>query len=252
MGLKETLGARDPAVGAWATFGDPAAAELLAHLGFDFVVVEREHAANDLETTEDMVRAVDAADGEAAALVRVVENDRAEFKRVLDCGPAGVLVPMVETAAEAREVVRATTYPPEGVRGVAGGRAADYGLSTDEYVATADERLVRLVQVETPRGVENAADIAAVDGVDGLFVGPADLGQSVGEGDLDAAVERIVAAAGEAGVPVGSVCGGADGVAEKLDWGLDYLIASVDRAAVTAGAQGARERFAELTGADGR
>lgn len=158
-----------------------------------------------METVAAMVRAVDAAHGDCAALVRVSDNDPVEIKRVLDRGPAGVIVPSVDTAAQAERAVAACRYPPEGVRWVAGYRAA-----------------------------ENAADIAAVDGVDALFVGPADLSASLGAfGDVESAafrdaIDSIVAGARGAGTPVGTLATSAENVAVRETWGVDSLATGVD------------------------
>ena len=151
-----------------------------ASLGFDFLLIDTEHTTMSLETVENMVRAADAADGEAPTVVRVPWNDPVRIKRVLDIGVDGVMVPMVESADEARELVSATRYPPEGKRGIAAGRAADYGLHFEEYVRNADGSILTVVQIETETGLANVDEIAAVDGVDALFVGPADLSGSLG------------------------------------------------------------------------
>ncbi len=235
----------DPVVGTWLSIGDPAVAEILAGADFDFVVVDTEHAATGLETVENVLRAVGAADGDAAALARVPWNDPVRIKRLLDTGPAGLVVPMVETAEEAREAVRAMRYPPEGDRGIAATRASNYTHDFLEYVETANDRLLTVVQVETERGLSNAADIAAVEGVDALFVGPSDLSAALGAfpdtgaPEVVDAVERIAAAGEDVGVPVGTLAVDPDAVEDWLDRGMDFLVVGLDAAFLAEGAEAA-------------
>lgn len=261
MHLRERLRAREPLVGSWVSLADPAVAEMVASLGYDFVLVDMEHTPATLETVEGMARAVDAADGDVPALVRVPGNGHVAIKRVLDLGVRGVMVPMVESAQEARDLVAATRYPPAGVRGVGGGRAADYGLSMEGYVDTADERIVTIAQVETEAGLENVEAIAGVDGLDALFIGPADLSTALGAfGEYDAeafvaAVDRILGAGRDAGIPVATLSASADGIERWIDWGFDFLMAGADVGHVLAGAartKGAAERaFADRESPDG-
>jgi 2-keto-3-deoxy-L-rhamnonate aldolase RhmA len=193
-----------------------------------------------LETVENMVRAADAAKGETPTVVRVPWNDPVRVKRVLDIGVDGVMVPMVETADEASELVSATRYPPEGKRGIAAGRAADYGLHFEEYVHKADGSILTIVQIETEAGLANVDEIAAVNGVDALFVGPADLSGSLGvfgewESDrLVDAIEDVVAAAREADTPVGTLTLERTDITVRIEQGFDFLIVGKDTATLVA------------------
>ncbi|MFB9807932.1 HpcH/HpaI aldolase/citrate lyase family protein [Haladaptatus pallidirubidus] len=190
--LRQAVRAGDSVVGTWVTIGHPAVAEMSAELGFDFVVLDAEHSSMSLETVENLARAVDAASGETKPVVRLPDDDPTRIKRVLDTGVSGVIVPMIETAEQARAVVRATRYPPEGERGVAGSRAAKYGLELEEYFERANDELLVMVQIESAKGVGHAGSIAAVDGVDALFVGPADLSASIGRfGETDSSTPRF-------------------------------------------------------------
>ena len=250
------------AVGTWTSLADPAVAEMAAGAGFEFVVVDTEHTPLGLETVADCLRAIEAGgtrpaggsgeDGPEAgrpvrSVVRVPWNDPVRIKRVLDLGPDGLLVPMVDTAAEAREAVAATRYPPEGERGVAAARASGYGRRFGSYVESDHRDLAVVVQVETGEAVENAADVAAVDGVDALFVGPADLSASIGvfgewtdEAFVDA-VEAVLEAGESAGVPVGTL-GTAPGEIRALgSLGFDYVVAGVDFAHLVEGQRRALE-----------
>jgi 2-dehydro-3-deoxyglucarate aldolase/4-hydroxy-2-oxoheptanedioate aldolase len=234
MEFGSALRAGDPVVGGWVSIGHPAVAEITASLEFDFVTIDTEHAAVDVESVENLVRAVDAAAGTTTPVVRVPSSDPVGIKRVLDTGTEGILVPRVEDADEARAVVEASTYPPEGIRGTAAGRAAEYGLSFGEYLETADEELVRIVQVETESAVTEAGEIAAVDGIDALFVGPADLSAALDcHLDYDAgafreAIESVTEAAGTAATPVGIFVTDPDRLETWLSMGFDFAIVGFD------------------------
>jgi 2-dehydro-3-deoxyglucarate aldolase/4-hydroxy-2-oxoheptanedioate aldolase len=242
------LSGETPPLGAWATVGHPAVVEQLARVGFDFLLLEAEHAPSGLETVESMVRAAEAAAPETPALVRVAENDAALLKRTLDTGADGVMVPLVESAEEARAAVAATRYPPEGVRGLGSHRGTEYGARKSAYAAGAAELTV-LVQVERERAVERADTIAAVEGVDGLFVGPTDLSLSLGverdDEDFEAAVREVIDAAHEAGVPVGTVTTDPEAMGRWIERGVDFLVPSVDFPHLQSGARDARERARE-------
>lgn len=219
-------------VGTWTTLTDPSVAEIAAGGGFDFIVVDTEHTPLGLESVADCLRAVAAGDGNS--VVRVPWNDPVRIKRLLDLGPDGLLVPMVDSATEAEEVVEATRYPPEGSRGIAAARAADYGRDFEPYVREGHRDLSVVVQIETAEAVENAADIAAVEGIDGLFVGPADLSASLGvfaewtDDDLLDAIEIVLAAGDDAGVPVGTLGSTPEQVRALGSLGFDYMVAGVD------------------------
>ncbi len=172
------LRARQQMIGLFATLGSPTLTEQLAGTGFDWILLDTEHSPNE---TPDLIAQLQAlAAFEVAALVRPAWNDPVLIKRVLDAGAQSLLIPYVETADAAADAVRATRYPPAGIRGVSSGsRAAGYGQNTD-YLRTADEQICVLVQIETPRALDNLEAIAAVPGVDGVFIGPNDLAASLG------------------------------------------------------------------------
>lgn len=231
----ETLQQGDAPTGVWSTIGDPVVAELLAVEDFDFVVLDGEHSENTIADLADGIRAVEAAAADTAPVVRVSSGDKTEVKRVLDLGPAGVVVPQIESFEAARRAVEATRYPPAGVRGVAGGRASNYGRALDEYVASADESVATILQVETPGAVEDIDQIASLDGLDALFVGPADLSARLGAlGEYEsetfqAAIDRVVAAGSDAGVPVGTLATTVENVdVRRDDWGMDFLVTGTD------------------------
>lgn len=240
----DRLRAGEPLSAGWVSIGHPRVAEITALAGYDFVMVDVEHSPMTLETVDDVARATERRG--VPSVVRVPWNDPVEIKRVLDLGVAGVMVPMVETAEAAESAVEAMTYPPDGVRGVAGSRATNYGLEFDEYVEHADDGLVTVLQIETVAGVENAGAISGVDGVDSLFVGPADLSASLGvtgdwqDDDVIAAVDRVL---DESEVPVGTLAVTDEGVERWVDRGFDWVIAGVDSRNLLAAAQSANEAF---------
>jgi 2-keto-3-deoxy-L-rhamnonate aldolase RhmA len=245
--FKRRLRRGDAVTGQWLSIAHPTVAEICGR-DADFVVVDTEHAPTDLESLADAVRAVEAV-GDAAALARVAWNDPVRIKRVLDTGVAGVLVPMVETADEARDAVEAVRYPPDGVRGIAGSRANDYGRDLDAAVESAGNDLVTIPQVETERAVDNAADIAAVDGIDALLVGPADLTASLGIfGEYDSerfesVVADVLDAAHEHDTPVGTLATTPDEIRLWADYGYDYQIVGVDAGYLASGVAEARRTY---------
>src|SRR6266446_6813511 len=171
--FKRALAAGKPQIGLWLSMTSPVATELVAGAGFDWVLVDMEHSANDLTDVVAHLRA--AVGGTAEPVVRVPWNEPVLVKRLLDQGARSLLFPFVQSAEEARRAVQATRYPPKGIRGVAGvSRATRYGRIPD-YFGRADSELCVLVQVETRKAVAAIEEIAAVEGVDGIFIGPADL-----------------------------------------------------------------------------
>ncbi|MBP1985591.1 HpcH/HpaI aldolase family protein [Halolamina salifodinae] len=252
MELREKLAADEAPIGSWVSLGSTAAAEVAGGLGFDFVVADTEHTPLSVESAGELVRAVDAA-GDTDTVVRVPENDTTEVKRALDLGAAGVMAPNIESAGAAEALVSATRYPPEGVRGVAGSRANDYGTHTKAYFENANESIAVIPQIESAAGVEHADEIAAVDGVDTLFVGPADLSASLGcFGEYDDptfldALDRVFAAAEEAGVPVGTLATGPTEIDSWHERGFDYLIVGTDIGYLRQGAKAAKEHYESLS-----
>ncbi len=247
--LRATIREREPVAGAWLSIGHPMVAELKASLGFEFVLIDTEHASIDIETLENLVRAVDAADSATRTVVRVPSPDPDHIKRVLDTGVAGIMVPQVETADAAEEIVAATRYPPDGRRGVAAARAANYGLDFEAYVETADESILVLVQIESARAVGNTGDIAAVPGIDGLYVGPADLSKSLGAFlELDgerfrSTTNDVLDAAHAEDTAVGIFVSDRAHIEPWLADGFDFFTLGFDTQFIIEGNQRMREEF---------
>jgi len=240
----------DPSiVGAWLSIGHPTVAEVTAAQEFDFVVIDTEHTPIGLETVENMSRGVETAEGDTETLVRVPSNDPVPIKRTLDIGVAGIMVPMVETAEEAEVVADAARYPPNGIRGVASGRATEYGEDFKEYVERANDAVVTIVQIENEAGLENAEEIAAVDGIDALFVGPADLSANLGifaeweDSRLTEAINTVTEAADRADIPAGTLVVDADDIQMRVGQGFDYLIVGKDTSHLSTANEEIRQRY---------
>lgn len=251
--MEQTLADRmripGPVVGNWVSLSDATVAELYAELGSDFILIDTEHTASSVETVAESVRATDAATKETETVVRVPDTDAATIKRVLDLGPEGIMVPMVETSDGAASVAEAVRYPPEGIRGVAPGRANRYGLDLETEIETANDNLTTIVQIESERGIENAEAIAGTDGIDSLFVGPADLSTSLGSfGDWDSdtvqdAIERVIRAGHDAGKPVGTLAIGGEQIERWATFDFDYMIVGYDLGYLIEGSRNARETY---------
>jgi 4-hydroxy-2-oxoheptanedioate aldolase len=195
--FKTALAARQPQIGLWLSMADPYLAEVSATAGFDWLLIDGEHAPNDLRSTLAALQAV--APYRSQPVVRAVAGDVPLIKQLLDIGAQNLLIPMVDTAEQAQAMVSATRYPPLGIRGVgsAVGRASRWSARTD-YLDKADGEVCLLVQVETVTALGNLQAICAVEGVDGVFIGPADLAASMGfrgkpgHPEVQAAIEQAM------------------------------------------------------------
>ena len=176
--FKHAIAAGKQQIGLWSSLSSNYTVEVIAGAGFDWILLDTEHSPNDLESVLSQLQA--CAPYESHPIVRVAWNDAVLIKRYLDAGAQSLLIPFVQNADEARAAVAATRYPPQGIRGVAGAtRAARFGR-IQGYAKRAHEELCVLLQVETKEAVDNIEAICAVDGVDGVFIGPADLHASLG------------------------------------------------------------------------
>ncbi len=207
--FKERLARGDAFIGAFVCLPCPESAELLAEIGYDWLVLDTEHGPYGVLEAQ---RAVQAVGGRCPCVVRVPANDDVWIKKALDIGAAGVLVPLVNTAAVAVQVVRACKYAPAGTRGMGLARAHRYGAGFEDYVARANDNLAVIVQAEHIEAVENIEAIVRVPGIDAIFVGPYDLSASMGKPGhvsdpaVQAAIRRVRDAAIQAGVRLGIYC----------------------------------------------
>jgi 4-hydroxy-2-oxoheptanedioate aldolase len=251
--LRRRLSEGKTVMGVWQQLSHPAIAELMAFAGYEMVLIDMEHGPGSLFETANMMRGI-AGTG-SSAMVRVPWNDPVFLKRLLDQGPDGVMIPMVESAEEARAAVAACRYPPAGKRGWAAGvaRAARYGFDPD-YTHASSKDLVIACQIESVAGVENADAIAAVDGVDVVFIGRNDLAADAGhilELDhpaVDALLARSFDAAKRHGKKVGTV------PSAKRDWaslfrdGYDMVVPSADTSFLRDGAAAEVSAYRKFSG----
>jgi 2-keto-3-deoxy-L-rhamnonate aldolase RhmA len=232
-----------PPVGTWIMSASPLVAEAVGHAGFDFGVIDMEHSPLDLRDVLHLLQAV--GNTKMIPVVRVPWNDPVCVKRVLDAGATTVQFPMVQNAQEAAAAVAATRYPPQGLRGMAGmSRATQFGMRPD-FVRTANREMGVIVQLESPEALDALESIAAVPGVDALFVGPADLSAAMGHpGHLmhPLVMERMVRAArraGELGVPIGTLGNTAQAAAQYRAAGFSFVAVGADLGLLMSGAQSA-------------
>jgi 2-keto-3-deoxy-L-rhamnonate aldolase RhmA len=245
-----TGAAAPPPLGSWVMSNSPIVAEAMGHAGFAWSVVDMEHSPIDLTGLVGLLQAV--AGTPMVPVTRIPWNDSVLIKRVLDAGVATLLVPFVQSADEARAAVAATRYPPEGVRGMAGmSRGSRFGTLPD-YFTHANAGISVIVQLESPQAVAALEDIAAVPGVDGLFLGPADLSGAMGHigqlthPEVQAVMADAVRRAHAAGRWVGTVGGTAEVVRDYRAMGFDFVAIASDLGLLMRAATGA---VAELAAA---
>lgn len=236
--------------GTFVQSRDPSAVEFLGRLGFDLLCVEAEHTPMGPETVQALVAAADLAP--IPAIVRVVGNEPIPIAAALEAGAAGIVVPRVESAAEARAAVAASRYPPEGVRGLGPSRATGFGARIGEYFASANAELLLAVQVETRAAVEALDELLAVEDVDMIFVGPADLGSSYGIADpaspeLRATIESVLERAQAAGHLTGIFALTPADARRWRDAGVDLVLLGTDLMLM---ARGVGESLAEIEAED--
>jgi 4-hydroxy-2-oxoheptanedioate aldolase len=217
--------------GTFVQSRDPGQCEFLGQLGFDLLCVEGEHSAMGVETVQGLVAA--AALAPIPALVRIAGNEPIAIAAALDAGAAGIVVPRVDDAEGAAAAVAATRYPPIGERGLGPSRATGFGVDIPAYKARANDDLLLAVQVETGAAVEALDEILAVDGVDMIFVGPGDLGCSLGIDDptdagLRATVESVLRRSREAGRLAGVWAANTDDAARWREVGTELVILGSD------------------------
>lgn len=177
--LKRRLAAGETVFGCWIGMADAYAAEMAATAGFDWLLIDGEHAPNDLRTTMAQLAVVEPSP--SLPVVRLRDDDPARIKQVLDAGAQSLLIPMIETAEQAERAVRATRYPPQGVRGVGSSLArASRFSAVPDYLTTANDQICLILQVESQAGLAALDDILAIPGVDCVFIGPSDLAADMG------------------------------------------------------------------------
>ncbi|HEY3111082.1 MAG TPA: aldolase/citrate lyase family protein [Chloroflexota bacterium] len=231
--LKEKLKAGTPCLGVFINFPSPQAVEICGLCGLDFVIVDAEHGPMSIESAESMVRAAQLTG--MTPIVRVAQNLPQVILRYLDIGSGGVQLPMINTAKDAEAAVMAVKYHPEGRRGLAGTRAASYGLGRplSEYVLEANRETLLVTHVETLAAVDALPQVLKLDAVDVVFIGPTDLSQSMGfpgrpnEPAVQEVIDRCIAQIRAGGKAVGTACRDGEQARQLIDKGVTYLAASV-------------------------
>jgi 2-keto-3-deoxy-L-rhamnonate aldolase RhmA len=250
--LRRRVLARDPLVGLWLSLGSLVSADIVARAGFDWIVVDLEHG---MASEPDLLAQLIAVQSTpTTAIVRVAAAERIRVGRLLDLGADGLMIPRLETVDDIRETLGWMRYPPAGIRGVAGGtRGAGYGTTPHAQIRTLHERITGVFQVESRVAVEASEAIAALDGVDVLFVGPADLSHDLGiPGEFDnpvftSALDRVAAAAKAHGKAAGILLRDASEVPPYAARGYTFIGVGSDAGVVASGARalvaGARAGF---------
>ena len=230
--FKRAIAAGRQQIGLWLSLASPYAAEVVAGSGFDWLVVDTEHSPNEVDNTLSQLQALAAYP--VMPVVRPAWNDTVLIKRHLDIGAQTLLVPYVSTAAEAAKAVASARYPTRGVRGVAGvTRAARFGRVKD-YARRAEEELCMLVQVETREALDNLEAIARTDGVDGVFIGPADLAAALGHlgdaqhAEVQSAIKDSIARIRACGRPAGILATDEASTRRYIEWGTVFTAVGLD------------------------
>jgi 4-hydroxy-2-oxoheptanedioate aldolase len=256
--VKSRLKSGQPSVGTWLSLPCAPAARYIAQLGFDWLTVDTEHQPIGIETATAMFAGIAGAG--PAPLARVPWNNGQNIKRVLDCGAWGIVVPMVETRAEAEAAVGAAKYPPAGIRSVGGSlHALNFGTEAANYYARANEEVLVVLQIESARAVENADDLLSVPGIDAIFIGPNDLMASMGmtpamESDdrrFVEALRHIATTARKYGVAPGIHVANHEAARRRIEEGFQFIALASDLRFMLAAARDelARTGFSREDGA---
>jgi 4-hydroxy-2-oxoheptanedioate aldolase len=248
--FRDALKAGRPQIGCWVGFASSDVAEALAGCGFDWLLLDGEHAPNDPRSVLQQLRAVAPYSGKTQAVVRAVEGNVALIKQYLDIGAQTLLIPMIDTAEQAALMVQAMRYPPEGIRGMGAALArASRWNQVDDYLNQANDQMCLLVQAETVTAVNNLKAIAETEGVDGVFFGPADLSASMGYRGQPGhpAVQKVIldgiATVRAAGKAAGILATDPALAQQYLDAGALFVAVGVDTTLLVKAASGLVQRF---------
>lgn len=246
--FKHALAARQSQIGLWLGMCSPYTAEMIGGAGFDWLLIDGEHAPNTLDTILGQLQAL--APHPVHPVVRSAWNDPVEIKRLLDIGATTLLVPMVQDAGQAAQAVAATRYPPQGVRGVGAALArASQWNRTPDYLSRANDQVCVLVQVETAAAMTQIEAICAVDGVDGVFIGPSDLAADMGHlgepghPDVQRAVEDGIARINACGKAAGILIADEALARRYIELGTTFTAVGVDTSLLVKSAQALAQRF---------
>ena len=226
---KAKINAGETAYGVFINMGCPSLVEIVGHIGFDFALFDAEHSPMDLETCENMVRAADSAN--ITPIIRVAINIQQNILRYMDAGALGVVMPMLNTKADAEAVVRSVRYRPEGRRGLAGVRANNWGITgpQGDYVKEANQENLVITQIETLEAVENLDEILTIPGIDVVFIGPNDLSVAMGypgqvnHPEVQEMIEGLVKKIRTAGKAAGTVAYDFDTLKKCQERGFQFI-----------------------------
>ncbi len=242
--IKKKLRAGQPTYGTWLSLGDWYTARTLARLGFDWLTLDMEHQPIDWSRAAVIFGAI--ADAGCVPLARVPEGNHHLIKRALDAGAWGIVAPMINTVAQAKEVIAAAKYPPVGNRSLGGGlHAMNFAAPTTDYYKCANDEILVVLQTESPLGVQNAEEIYQLPGIDAIFVGPVDLranmraadGTECSDVDFEAMLARIIAIGKKAGLPTGMHVMTAQIALDRARQGMQFLAVASDLRMMTAKAE---------------
>jgi 2-dehydro-3-deoxyglucarate aldolase len=245
--FRADLRARKRLIGCWVSFGSPITAEVLGLAGFDWLLLDGEHAPNDVLSLIPQLMAL--KDSASAPMVRPPWNEPVIIKRLLDAGFYNFLMPYVESEEEARRAVASTRYPPEGFRGVSVSQRGNRYGTVPGYFQGVNEQICVTVQIETRKGMDAVDAIAAVDGIDGLFVGPGDLSAALGHlgnpshPEVQEAIKYIFDRSHAAGKASGILAPVEADARRYLDWGATFVAVGADLGLFRAATQGLRDKF---------
>ena len=247
--FREDLRAGKRLIGCWCSLANPITTEVLGVAGFDWILLDGEHSPNDVITFIPQLMAL--KDSVSAPVVRPSWNNPVELKRLLDGGFYNFLIPFVESADEATRAVAATRYPPQGFRGVSVAQRSNRYGTVPGYFEGVNEQICVMVQIESAKGVAAATEIAAVDGVDGLFVGPSDLAAGLGQlgnanhPEVQDAMAKIFEAAKAAGKPVGILAGVEADARRYMAQGASFVAVGSDLGVFRSATQALRDKYTE-------
>ncbi|HTA93306.1 MAG TPA: 2-dehydro-3-deoxyglucarate aldolase [Polyangiaceae bacterium] len=245
--FRRDLRANEPLIGCWCSLASNITTEILGYAGFDWLLIDGEHAPNDMSSFITQLQAL--KDSPSAPVVRPPWAEPVIIKRLLDIGFYNFLMPWIENAEQARAAVAATRYPPHGVRGMGTGhRSNRYGYVSD-YFTTINDNIAVMVQIESASGVEHAGEIAAVDGIDGLFIGPSDLSAALGylgqpeHPEVQRAMTRVLSAARQHQKPVGILAPVEADARRYIEQGMSFVAVGGDVGLLRSASLGLADRF---------
>jgi 2-keto-3-deoxy-L-rhamnonate aldolase RhmA len=252
--LKDALRQGNTMIGAFVVSGSPTMVEVLGITGFDFLIFDCEHSTTNFQTVEHMLRAAETVD--ITTMIRIPEISRTNILKALDIGVQGILVPMVNTAEQAREAVNLSKYPPYfpgGKRGVALRRAARYGASDPvNYFQQANSEIFVAIQCETKESVSNLDEILKVKGIDMVFIGPTDLSQSFGHPwepghpEVQYVIKQTIERTEHAGVISGVFATSPEDIKKYIEWGAKVIVCGADLSFLSKGAKQILEKIKDV------